>query len=164
MLPTQMAWSNKEKAEIFTHLEEMGISQAAARDLLQSPPEGSPSKADGLTLIKAASRTLSSVSLLFSPWVEVAQFWMTEFDQALPEYEEVGARASLMIPWTAYSLRALAIAAPESVGDAAENLIYEGEDDPDSDAKLIDPFLRPPPGPPPPSGGFVPEGFLGEDF
>ena len=68
-----MSWTNKNKAEIFEHLEEIGISRSAARELLRTPPEKEPTKKGGLLLIKAAVRPISGASLMSSPWAEVVQ-------------------------------------------------------------------------------------------
>ena len=101
-----MSWTNRKKAEIFAHLEELGISAVTARDLCRTPASGTLSKNDGLQLINAASCTMAGVSLISSPWSEVVKFWASELLQVLPEVETLGARAELMKPWTAYALNA----------------------------------------------------------
>ena len=102
-----MSWTNKNKAEIFEHLEEIGISRSAARELLRTPPEKEPTKKGGLLLIKAAVRPISGASLMYSPWAEVVQAVSANFQLDLPEEEQHGLRASFMTRWTAFSLEAI---------------------------------------------------------
>ena len=71
----EMSWTNKKKGEFFTHLEDLGISAAAARELCKTPASGMLSKSDGILLINAASCTMAGVSLVSSPWPEVAKIW-----------------------------------------------------------------------------------------
>ena len=124
-----MSWSatGKKKADVFDHLGELGLAGATIRELLRTAPDKEPTKFGGLKLIKAATRLMSGVSLISSPWIEIVQFWSTAFETALPEQEQEGIRASLMPRWTSYSLEGMEaeeepLEEPPAVPEATEEL------------------------------------------
>lgn len=144
-----MSWTNKNKAEIFEHLEEIGISRSAARELLRTPPEKEPTKKGGLLLIKAAVRSISGASLMSSPWAEVVQAVLANFQLDLPEEEQHGLRASLMTRWTAFSLEAIVAEELTKSGLNARALVLEEELNLGEDLSLMPvPPANPPDVPP----------------